>query len=60
MTHIERALSAEDIIQKLGVELSKISLTCIMAVYNPDRRLFQVNYTSLEPKFLELIQKPSG
>jgi hypothetical protein len=33
-THIEKAFSIDDIIRNLGEELSKIDLTCIMAVYD--------------------------
>jgi diguanylate cyclase (GGDEF)-like protein len=59
-THIEKAFSIDDIIQNLGKELSKIDLTCIMAVYDRERGLFTVNYTSLEPKLLEIIEKGLG
>ena len=59
-THIEKALSQEQIIQTLGIELNKIGLTCIMAVYDADRRLFTINYTSIESKDLELIENGLG
>jgi diguanylate cyclase (GGDEF)-like protein len=59
-THIEKALSQEEIIQTLGEELNKIDLTCIMAVYDADRRLFTINYTSIESKDLELIENGLG
>lgn len=59
-THIEKAFSIDDIIQNLGKELSKIDLTCIMAVYDRERGMFTVNYTSLEPKLLEVIEKGLG
>jgi diguanylate cyclase (GGDEF)-like protein len=59
-THIEKAFSIDDIIRNLGQELSKIDLTCIMAVYDRERCLFTLNYTSLEPKLLEIIEKGLG
>ena len=59
-TNIEKALSKEQIIQTLGEELNKIDLTCIMAVYDADRRLFTINYTSTESKDLELIENGLG
>jgi len=59
-THIEKAFSAEQIIQTLGVELNKIGLTCLMAVYDKGRGLFTVNYTSMEPEFLEIVEDGLG
>ena len=59
-THVEKAFTIDDIIRNLGKELSKIDLTCIMAVYDRERGLFTVNYTSLEPKFLEIIEQGLG
>jgi len=59
-THIEKALSQEQILQTLGEELNKIDLTCIMAVYDADRRLFTINYTSMKSKDLELIENGLG
>ena len=59
-THIEKAFDSDDIIQNLGKELSKIDLTCIMAVYDKERDFFTVNYTSLEPKFLETVENGLG
>jgi diguanylate cyclase (GGDEF)-like protein len=59
-THIEKAFSADDIIRNLGMELNKINLTCIMAVYDKERGQFTVNYTSMEPKFLEIVENGLG
>jgi diguanylate cyclase (GGDEF)-like protein len=59
-THIEKAFSIDDIIRNLGKELSKIDLTCIMAVYDRERGLFTVNYTSMDPEFLEMIEQSLG
>jgi diguanylate cyclase (GGDEF)-like protein len=59
-THIEKALSQEEIIQTLGEELNKIELTCIMAVYDKDRSLFTINYTSIETKTLEQMENGIG
>jgi diguanylate cyclase (GGDEF)-like protein len=59
-THIEKAFDADDIIQNLGIELGKIDLTCIMAIYDKERGFFTVNYTSMEPKFLEIVENGLG
>ncbi|HEX6269576.1 MAG TPA: GAF domain-containing protein, partial [Anaerolineales bacterium] len=59
-THIERALSQDEIFQTLGEELNKIDLTCITAVYNSDRKSFTINYTSLKAKALESIENALG
>jgi diguanylate cyclase (GGDEF)-like protein len=59
-THIEKAFSIDDIIRNLGVELNRINLTCIMAVYDKERALFTVNYTSLDPKSLEIVEVGLG
>ncbi|HEU4745022.1 MAG TPA: diguanylate cyclase [Anaerolineales bacterium] len=59
-THIEKAFSIDDIIRNLGTELNRINLTCIMAVYDQERALFTVNYTSLAPTLLELVENRLG
>ena len=59
-THIEKAFSIDDIIRNLGVELSKIDLTCIMAVYDKERGQFNVNYTSMAPRLLEVVENGLG
>ena len=59
-THIEKAFSIDDIIRNLGAELSKIDLTCIMAVYDKERGQFTVNYTSMAPQFLEIVENGLG
>lgn len=59
-THIEKAFSIDDIMRNLGEELSKIDLTCIMAVYDRERGLFTVNYTSMDPKSLEIVEQGLG
>jgi diguanylate cyclase (GGDEF)-like protein len=59
-THIEKAFDTDDIIRNLGLELNKIDLTCIMAIYDKERGQFTVNYTSMEPRFLEIVEKGLG
>lgn len=59
-THIEKAFSMDDIIRNLGAELSKIDLTCITAAYDRERESFTVNYTSMEPGFLEIVEQTLG
>ena len=55
-THIEKAFTMDDIIRNLGVELSKIDLTCILAAYDRELGLFTINYTSMGPEFLEIVE----
>ena len=59
-THIEKALTEEEIIQTLGKELNKIDLICFMAIYDKERSLFTINYTSMEPKILEQMENGIG
>jgi len=59
-TYIEKALSKEEIIQTLGKELNKIDLTCATAVYDKDRSLFTINYTSMEATVLEQMENGLG
>ena len=59
-THIEKAFDTDDIIRNLGTELSKINLTCIMAIHDKERDQFTVNYTSLESNFLEIVENGLG
>jgi diguanylate cyclase (GGDEF)-like protein len=59
-THIEKAFSIDDIIRNLGAELSKIDLTCITAVYDRERAMFTVNYTSMQPEYLEIVEGGLG
>jgi diguanylate cyclase (GGDEF)-like protein len=60
MAQIERAFTTADIVETLGNELRKTDLTCIMAIHDSDRALFTINYTSLPPEFLEIIEKGLG
>ena len=59
-THIEKAFSIDDIIRNLGAELNRINLTCIMAAYDKERALFTINYTSLDPNLLEIVENGLG
>jgi diguanylate cyclase (GGDEF)-like protein len=59
-THIEKAFSIDDIIQNLCDELDKIDLTCIVAVYDKERDLFTIRYTSLKPEILEIVESHLG
>ena len=60
MAQIERAFTLDEIIETLGNELRKIELTCIMAIHDPNRASFTINYTSLPPGFLEIVEKGLG
>src|SRR5215211_2470215 len=59
-TQIERSSTVDEIVQTLGNELKKIQLTCIMAVYDPKKRSFKINYTSLKPELLEIVENGLG
>ena len=59
-TQIEKALTTDEIIKTLGDELHNIGVTCIMALHKADQSLFTINYTSLEPPFLEIVEKGLG
>lgn len=59
-THIEKAFSIDDILRNLGIELRELNLTCLMAVYDRDKNLFQLKYTSLEPGLLEILENGLG
>ena len=59
-TQIEKALTMDEIIQTLGSELHNIGLTCIMAIYDVNQLLFTINYTSLQPSFLEIVENGLG
>ena len=59
-TQIEKCLTADEIIRTMGDELKKLELTCIMSVYEKSRKSFRVNYTSLSPQFLEIVEHGLG
>lgn len=59
-TQIDRSLTTDEIIRTLGDELRNIDLTCIMAVYDSNLKSFTVNYTSLQPRFLEMVETALG
>ena len=59
-TEIEKVLTMDEIIQTLGNELRNIGLTCIMAIHDVNQSLFTINYTSLEPSFLEIVETGLG
>lgn len=59
-THIEKAFGIDDILRNLGTELGKLNLTCLMAVYDRDKDLFHVNYTSLEPGLQKMVEDSLG
>ena len=59
-THIEKALNTDEIIETLGKELREINLTCIMAQYDADQKIFTINYTSLNLGRLERLERRIG
>lgn len=59
-THIEKALTPDEIFQTLEEELYKIQLTCVIALYNHDQRIFTINRASMESKVLERMEADIG
>lgn len=59
-TYVERALTADEIIQTAGKQLENLGLTCIMAVYDKQRNSFRVNYTSLPDPLLKIVEEGLG
>jgi diguanylate cyclase (GGDEF)-like protein len=59
-THIEKALTPEEIIQVFATELNKMRLTCLVVIYERDRKLFTISHTSMGPKVLEQMENAIG
>ncbi|HUG35113.1 MAG TPA: diguanylate cyclase [Anaerolineales bacterium] len=59
-SRLESTLTMEEIIQRFGAELRKINLTCIMAIYDAERESFTINYTSLPPDHLGIVELGLG
>lgn len=59
-THIEKALTPDEIIHVLCVELEKLDLTCIVAAYDEERKLFSLHSTSMKREILELVEDYLG
>src|SRR6185436_13751782 len=59
-THMQKALTQDEIIQTMGDELNKIGLTCAMAVRNGDQKSFTMQYTSMPRQTLERLEHNIG
>jgi len=59
-THMQKALTQDEIIQTMGNELNKIGLTCAMAVRNGDQKSFTIQYTSMPRQTLERLEHNIG
>ncbi|HJR80801.1 MAG TPA: diguanylate cyclase [Anaerolineales bacterium] len=59
-THIEKALSQDDIIRTIGEELIKINLACLVASYDDSKNLFKIKYISLEQEVVEQLENRLG
>jgi diguanylate cyclase (GGDEF)-like protein len=59
-THIQKALSPDEITQVLGAELNKIDLTCLTASYDESREVFTINSTSIGLDVLDRLEKGIG
>gem|GEM_PF-626236 len=46
-TNIEKAPNPDEIIRALGMELKKIDIACLMAIYDKHKELFTINYVSI-------------
>ena len=55
-THIEKALSPEEVLEVLGRELKQINLTCTIAMHDSHRELFSFSYSSMEAEFIEWLE----
>ncbi|HXQ34277.1 MAG TPA: diguanylate cyclase, partial [Anaerolineales bacterium] len=60
MTIIEKALSPDEIIGALGVELKKIDIRCLMATYDGHRELFTINHVSMTSEVLNQLENRTG
>ena len=59
-THMQKAMSQDEIIRIMGNELSKIGLTCAMALRNSDQKSFTIKYTSMQTETLERLERNIG
>jgi diguanylate cyclase (GGDEF)-like protein len=59
-THMQKALTQDEIIQTMGNELKKIGLTCAMAVRDSDQKSFTIKYTSMSNQTLERLEHNLG
>lgn len=57
---IERSLDPGEIVQTMGRELERIGITCIMAMYDQAHKSFTVNYTSMSPDLLNIVETGLG
>ncbi len=59
-THMQKAMSQDEIIRTLANELSKLGLTCAVALRNSDQKSFTIKYTSMQPETLERLEQNIG
>lgn len=59
-TYMEKALTQQEIMQTLGKKLREIDLTCTAAIFDNDRKLFTISYTSIDQKVLEKVEDAIG
>ena len=56
-THIEKAITPDEIIRVLGTELKKIQVTCLIALHDPDRRTLTISHTTVEPAVINRLDE---
>ena len=56
-TRLAATTDPDKIIETVGVELKRLGVTCLLAMVTPDTRTLSIQYTSIEPHSLTLIEE---
>ncbi len=56
-TYIEKKYQIDDVVQTLGDELSKINITSMISLFDREKKVFSVNYTSISQKTLKKLEE---
>jgi diguanylate cyclase (GGDEF)-like protein len=59
-THMEKALTQQEIMETIGRELRKIDLICIVATFDTDKEVFTISHTSINPGLLAKMENAVG
>ena len=54
-THVEKKHHIDDIVQTLGDELNRINITSMISIFDREKKVFKINYTSISSKTLKKI-----
>jgi diguanylate cyclase (GGDEF)-like protein len=60
VTHMQRALSQDEIIRTLGSELKDIGISSVIALSEGDPKSFTIRYTTMAPEDLERFEGSMG